>query len=47
MLETLTKSGAVIHTDSNNADQNMMLKVAIAAFGGIASQMELTEEVAQ
>ena len=47
MLETLTKSGAVIHTDPENANQTLMLAVAVAAFGGIASQMELAEEVAE
>lgn len=41
MLETLTKSGAVIHTDPKNPNQMLMLPVAISAFGGIATQMEV------
>lgn len=45
MLEILTVFGAVIHVDPNSADQMNMLPVAVVAFGGVVSQMELTDHV--
>lgn len=49
MLETLTQSGAVIHTDPADPRQTMALAVAVAAFGGVVSKMEVpdTEESGQ
>lgn len=40
MLETVTKSGAVIHTDTDSDAQMLGLPTAIAALGGILVQVE-------
>lgn len=44
MIAHLTKSGAVVHIDSDSEQQNALLSIALDVFGGSVAQVEIPEE---